>query len=887
MHHSNKNLAETCGIDMQPDNAIHAQSLEQSENSSNVAPASMEEYLHSCGDQSVVADSNSNSVDETLGNANAMSVNNLHNKTLFNIRFTSLGKRLSDRIELQDEENYVTNGVLNPQINGGKKSRQSGHVTFQNFKENTFRFVPNKATRFSKRSSSSDVNLKALSVGDSEDETEDSDSCEEADSDSDVEPLVNFHLGNDWVINTLRTNNPETQKTTHMVTDATLEHSTLFPHDSKENLFHEESPEIVLRNKAKLTPLLDKNIHLPQLIDSVDTTSLKVHFSEQDIHESELSPPQRGKHKTSSGEKKEVVNISDVDKSFASNIVTSEVSKETDRLQNIGSTSSLCIITSVDNENKTVRSRSERSLIDCSAREHQLQSSVFTEFVNIDDFQASVRSRIPHLGDGCVIKNDKQLEVLLRGGPSKSLKSYLRNSQWPAESGQRSQLWENLCYHLLQADENLYQKLVNDMLSEDAEGGLTLPSFVEPEIIHAYFLTAQGLEHVRNILCLLNQLHPDITYCPMLHPMCCLFLHYMSPQACFNCLQALLRNTRSCYFTQTYIKTQASKYVLRGLAKKYAKQAHDLMAQGGRKVEDIFDNWMWWIFRDLPFQYLVRIVDSFLLEGYKIFYRITLAVVILFAKGYSKSASDKASVEGFSADISSFCRNISVAPRKLIQVAFGIRGLSRREIFKLHDKNEAFITSLPARKHISKVRLKELVPSAILTPDMLQQIWQWIPTRLSLMKLKLLFSSNEDGTAIRTLYTRAECAEQTILAIKTTNSEIFGAFCSSSWYTRHEQNKPKTSFFGTGETFVFSIVPDVKRYPWTGMLENPPNQTADLFMAGDDHMLIIGSGNGTAIYLDAMMNRCSSTHCDTFNNHSLCSTSDFSCRVVEVFGFTE
>lgn len=44
------------------------------------------------------------------------------------------------------------------------------------------------------------------------------------------------------------------------------------------------------------------------------------------------------------------------------------------------------------------------------------------------------------------------------------------------------------------------------------------------------------------------------------------------------------------------------------------------------------------------------------------------------------------------------------------------------------------------------------------------------------MKLKLLFSSDEDGTAIRTLYTRAECAEQTILAIKTTNNEVIYMF---------------------------------------------------------------------------------------------------------------
>lgn len=57
----------------------------------------------------------------------------------------------------------------------------------------------------------------------------------------------------------------------------------------------------------------------------------------------------------------------------------------------------------------------------------------------------------------------------------------------------------------------------------------------------------------------------------------------------------------------------------------------------------------------------------------------------------------------------------------------------------------------------------------------LQIIWEWIPIRLSLMKPTLLFSSEEHGTAIRTLYTRTEHASQTILVIKTTANEVSSA----------------------------------------------------------------------------------------------------------------
>lgn len=98
----------------------------------------------------------------------------------------------------------------------------------------------------------------------------------------------------------------------------------------------------------------------------------------------------------------------------------------------------------------------------------------------------------------------------------------------------------------------------------------TLPSTVDADNAHSYFLTTHGVEQARTVVSLISSLHPDITYCPLLYPMSCLFLHYMSPEACFSCIQALLRSKSSYYFMQTKIKAEASKYVLRDLARKYA-----------------------------------------------------------------------------------------------------------------------------------------------------------------------------------------------------------------------------------------------------------------------------------------------------------------------------
>ncbi|CAL1545539.1 unnamed protein product, partial [Lymnaea stagnalis] len=46
--------------------------------------------------------------------------------------------------------------------------------------------------------------------------------------------------------------------------------------------------------------------------------------------------------------------------------------------------------------------------------------------------------------------------------------------------------------------------------------------------------------------------------------------------------------------------------------------------------------------------------------------------------------------------------------------------------------------------------------SNVLSPEMLQTIWTWIPFRLTLTTPELLFSSDEHGTALRTLYKKTE-----------------------------------------------------------------------------------------------------------------------------------
>lgn len=178
---------------------------------------------------------------------------------------------------------------------------------------------------------------------------------------------------------------------------------------------------------------------------------------------------------------------------------------------------------------------------------------------------------------------------------------------------------------------------------------------------------------------------------------------------------------------------------------------------------------------------------------------------------------------------------------------------------------------------IEKVRRK-------LTCKKLYTIWSWLPARYAVCQPELLYTSEEHGTSLRTLYTRIENHQPTLILIKTTTDEVFGAFCSMYWRERKKSNK-NVYYFGTGETFVFTLSPERKKYEWVGLHEENISNTANMFLAGDSKILTIGGGNGEAIQLDENLLHCRTEHCDTFDNPPLCSDQDFTCKVVEVYGF--
>lgn len=93
------------------------------------------------------------------------------------------------------------------------------------------------------------------------------------------------------------------------------------------------------------------------------------------------------------------------------------------------------------------------------------------------------------------------------------------------------------------------------------------------------------------------------------------------------------------------------------------------------------------------------------------------------------------------------------------------------------------------------------------------------------------------------MFFRTEVAEQTLLIIKSTNGEIFGAYCSASWSERNDiRERTRTRYFGTGESFVWNEDKKIGLpiiYRWAGQTTDHPEDCPQMFMTGGDRVLIV------------------------------------------------
>ncbi|XP_008210536.1 GTPase-activating protein skywalker isoform X2 [Nasonia vitripennis] len=542
------------------------------------------------------------------------------------------------------------------------------------------------------------------------------------------------------------------------------------------------------------------------------------------------------------------------------------------------------------------------------------------------------------------LKTFKEINALLQADKLREVKLILRENAWPLNNGIRTQLWPALISQHSKGNNTMdgyYWDMVSQILgtTELPEQSIMLPPFVDSTHCLSYNLTRKGRSVADRIVSVLGYACPDITYSPSLYPITALLLHFMPEEQCYHCVQSLVASKKKMFITQTKLLYEVTWKTVEQITKKHVKSAAVHLARhcSVSRAERIYMDWIWWILQLLPFQHLVRVMDCFLHEGIKVFYRVAMAIILLFYKHSSPQTSEwmaEITKNGIDAALSKFCRQIPVTPAKFLRTAFGIRGLSSAYISRVFISIEMNLKSrnvVSGSKSLVKSRSTDTLPtsqsqmniqmmshtltiregahspgpralsmgvypiqsirSQILDMPELFTLWSWLPVRITMYQPILLYTTEEHGCSLTTFYVRVEKYEPTLLMIKTCNNEVFGAYCSTRWCERNlkDDKGQRQAYFGTGETFLFSLYPERAKYPWVGMdsshNDSRVHHSAELFMAADSKMITIGGGDGQAIWMDENIRFGKTDRCSTFNNPPLCASGDFEIRVLEVYGF--
>ncbi|CAB4063533.1 E2.3.3.10 [Lepeophtheirus salmonis] len=412
-------------------------------------------------------------------------------------------------------------------------------------------------------------------------------------------------------------------------------------------------------------------------------------------------------------------------------------------------------------------------------------------------------------------------------------------------------LWKSLLEFLagdeLEPNLKIYQDTLTTLYADESSRSSPPPfqPCINPKLTSTYGLNELGRVSVRRIVHCVTYNSPEIQYCPLVFlPLASIFRHFLKEDESYALIMTLLASKEKNYIPHSRQQENIHALVLLEIATKY--------------------------------------------KGEKVIIRFCIALLKSFSKGSGRTESIRKN--GLYKAFDLHIKEIKTSPTHLMNKAFNIRGFSQSDIkrAKLHAEigiKTRYPTSGRAQS-LEHIPICDNV-TGTLTPMQIRFIWKWLPPRIALCpNIYLAYSSDEHGVSISTFYSRIEEYEQTILVVKTTDQEVFGAYCSSSWKerNRNDDRGNRQRYFGTGETFLFVLAPKMKHYSWVGPgngINKVEDHTRELYMSGTSENICVGGGKGSALFIDNTLSLGSSEKCVTFNNDPLSSKRDFQISLIE------
>lgn len=172
------------------------------------------------------------------------------------------------------------------------------------------------------------------------------------------------------------------------------------------------------------------------------------------------------------------------------------------------------------------------------------------------------------------------------------------------------------------------------------------------------------LQEVLQAICLHN---PSLGYCQGMNFLVGMCLLFMEPEDAFWCLVGITeRYFTAHYFDHSLVGAQADQEVLKTLLRDKLPRLHRHLAQLDIELCTVTLNWFLAIFFDsVPFETLLRIWDCFLLEGPKVLFRFSLAILKMHEE-VLLTKQDTVSIMRQLKSIARLCYDVDM----LIKVAF-------------------------------------------------------------------------------------------------------------------------------------------------------------------------------------------------------------------------
>ena len=196
----------------------------------------------------------------------------------------------------------------------------------------------------------------------------------------------------------------------------------------------------------------------------------------------------------------------------------------------------------------------------------------------------------------------------------------------------RGYVWQKICGAEAFYVKDLYQKLDNDPMDKEIEEIIirdldrTFPncSFFKDKY-------GNGQRKLLKVLSNYSKYNKQVGYIQGMGFICALLLTYMDEERTFFMLHTLIKKYElEGIYLPGFNELKKKFYVLLNLEKKFIPKCYKIFIKDEISPKCYVSEWFICLFaRNLDFNILVRIFDTFILEGFKVIYRFSLAFIKL------------------------------------------------------------------------------------------------------------------------------------------------------------------------------------------------------------------------------------------------------------------